>query len=82
MGTPPPSLPRLDLPMPPHTAKDAVADHADDQDAVEHADQPDVQPHVAVEDVAELVGDHALQLVAGEVLQRAPGDADHGVVRC
>ena len=44
-----------------------------------HADQPHVEPHVAVEDVAELVGDDALQLVAGELLGAAAGDADDRV---
>ena len=42
-------------------------------------DQAEVEPHVAVEDVAELVADHALQLVAGERLERAARDGDDGV---
>ena len=46
---------------------------------MQQADQPDVQPHVAVEDVAELVGDDALQLVAGELLGAAAGDRHHRV---
>ena len=48
---------------------------------MDEADQPDVEPHVAVEDVAELVGDDALQLVAGELAQAAAGDGHHGVGR-
>ena len=59
--------------------QDLAADQADHQDAEQHADQADVQPHVAVEDVAELVGDDALQLVAIEPVQRAAGHRDHGV---
>ncbi len=58
-----------------------AADQAQQQDAVEDADQPEVEPHVAVEDVAELVGDDALQLVARELLGAAARDADDGVAR-
>ena len=50
-------------------------------EAGEHADQPQVERHVAVQDVAELVAHHALQLVARELLQRAPRDDDHRLVR-
>ena len=39
------------------------------------------EPHVAVQHVAELVGDHALQLVAIEVHERAAGDRDRGIRR-
>ena len=59
--------------------KQLAADQAHQQDAVQHADQPQVEPHVAVEDVAELVGDDALQLVARELLGAAARDADHRV---
>ena len=51
------------------------------KNAVQHADQPQIEPHVAVENVAELVGDDALQLVARELLGTAARDADHGVAR-
>ncbi len=37
------------------------------------------EPHVAVQDVAELVRDHALQLGAVEVLERAACDGDRGI---
>ena len=57
------------------------ADDGQRHDAEDQADQPDVQPHVAVEDVAELVGHHALQLVAGQVVEAALGDGDHGIAR-
>jgi hypothetical protein len=40
-----------------------------------------VEAHVAVEDVAELVADDALQFVAGELFERAAGDGDDGVAR-
>ena len=56
-------------------------ERADQQDSGEQADQPDVQSHVAVEDVAELVPDHALQLIAIELSQRSPGDRDRRVGR-
>src|SRR3546814_1132229 len=41
-----------------------AADDAHHHDPEQHPDQSDVQAHVAVEDVAELMRDHALQLVA------------------
>jgi len=65
----------------------AAREHHDPSDDRQHhdpgnqADQPDIEPHVAVEDVAELVGHHPLQLVAGEVIKAALGDGDHGVAR-
>ena len=45
-------------------AHDEFADRADEHDAGEHANHAHVEAHVAVEDVAELVADHALQLLA------------------
>ena len=50
----------------------AQPDQAEQQDAGEQADQPHVDAHVAVEDVAELVPDHALQLVAVEPAATLP----------
>ena len=54
--------------------QDLAADQAQRQDPEQNAHQADVQAHVAVEDVAVLVGDHALQLVAVELVQGAAGD--------
>jgi hypothetical protein len=62
-----------------HPAHHELADHRDHEDAGDEADQAEVEPHVAVEDVAELVPDDALELVAREVVQRAPAHGDHGV---
>ncbi len=62
-------------------SKDDPAGQADQQDAVQHADQSKVQSHVSVEDVTELVRDDPLELVAVEVLDTAPRDADDGVAR-
>ena len=59
-------------------------DPADDRqakDAEDDAHQAQVEPHVAVEDVAELVADHALQFVAREQLHGAGRDGDDGVAR-
>src|SRR5437764_3695520 len=53
----------------------------DSHNPEDQADQPNVEPHVAVEDVAELVGHHALQLVAGQIVEAALGDGDHGIAR-
>jgi hypothetical protein len=58
-----------------------AADDGQRHDPEDQSDQPDVEPHVAVEDVAELVGHHALQLVAGQVVEGALGDGDHGIAR-
>ena len=46
---------------------------------MQQAHEADVHAHVAVQDVAELVADHALQLVARELVERAAGDGDGGV---
>lgn len=51
------------------------------EEPVQHADEPQVQPHVAIQDMAEFVGHHPLQLLAGEFLQRAPGHGDDGFPR-
>jgi hypothetical protein len=59
--------------------EDLPADEGQHQDSEQQADQADVQAHVAIEDVAEFVGDHALQLVAIEPVQRAAGDRDHRI---
>ena len=56
-----------------------AADQAQQQNAVQHADHPQVEPHVAVEDVAELVGDDALELVARELLGAAARDGNHRI---
>ena len=45
-------------------AQNALANDRDHEDAEEHAHEAYVHAHVAIEDVAELVGDYALQLVA------------------
>jgi hypothetical protein len=58
----------------------AAADDGEEQDAEEQSHQPDVQPHVAVQDVAELVGDDALQLLAVQPLERAARDGYGGVI--
>ena len=61
-------------------AEQEVADLADEQDAGEHADHLHAEPHVAVEDVAELVRHHALQLVARQRARGALGDGHHRLV--
>ena len=56
-------------------------DQCDHQQPEQQAHQPHVEPHVAVEDVAELVRDDALQLGAVERRQRAARHADRRVRR-
>ncbi len=58
-----------------------IAEDGQDEDAVDDADQPQVEPHVAVEDMAELVPQHALQFFAVEVSERAGRDGHHRVAR-
>ena len=72
-------LPLLSRLRPPPNCEHAQADQAEQQNAGEQADQPHVDAHVAVEDVAELVPDHALQFVAVELVQRPAGHRDRGV---
>ncbi len=60
-------------------AQDVIADQADHHDAVQQTHQADVQAHIAVEDMAELMGDYTLQFIAAEFANAAAGDADHGV---
>src|SRR5262249_17571340 len=57
------------------------ADHADQQDPEQHSHQAKVELHVAIENVAELVADHPLQLVAGEAVDGASSEADYRIVR-
>ena len=40
-----------------------MAGFADKQNAVQQGQQPDIEPHIAIEDMAEFVGNHALQFV-------------------
>ena len=46
-----------------------------------NADQAEVQPHVSVENMAELVRDHSLEFLPGEIVQASARDRHHGVVR-
>ena len=72
------------LRRPPRAASDPEqlpTHQAQNQEPVEDADHPQVESHVAVEDVAELVGDDALQLIARHLIDAALGHADHRVAR-
>ena len=51
------------------------------RDPGEHAHQPDVDAHVVIEYMTVLVSDHALQLVAREMLECATGHHHHGFCR-
>ena len=62
-------------------AQDGARDHRDHRESEQQPDQARAEAHVAVQHVAELVRDHALQLVAVEVDQRAARDGDRGVRR-
>ena len=48
-------------------------------DAVQHADQADIDAHVAVQDVAEFMGDNTLQLFPAEGFDSAAGYRDDGI---
>ena len=45
-------------------ANDQATDEAQDHDAEQHAHEPDIKAHITIQNVAELVCDNALQLVA------------------
>ena len=62
-------------------AQDEAAREPEHHDAEQDAHQPYVESHVAVEDVAELVCDHALKFVPVEKLERAAGDGDGRIGR-
>ena len=61
-------------PAPPEPPEETLADQADHEDAEHDGGQLHVEPHVPVEDVTELMRDHALQLIAAEFLHRATRD--------
>ena len=49
-------------------------------DAEQYPDEAHVQAHVAVENMAEFMPDHALQLIPVQPIQRAPRDGNDGLV--
>ncbi len=58
-----------------------MADITDEGNALEHRGQTDIQPHVAIEDMAELVGNHTLQFVPLQMGNGAASDRDDRVGR-
>ena len=60
-------------------AHQAEANHGDGQNARKDANQADIQAHVAVNDVAEFVRDHPLQLLAAELLDATTGHPDDSI---
>src|SRR5262245_27446534 len=65
----------------PHPACETTSEQTDEENPMQHRDQAQVQAGVAIEDVTELVADHALQLIPREMTKRALGDGDHRIVR-
>ena len=59
-----------------------VARQANDENAVQHTHQADVEPHVAVKDMAELMGDDTLQLLAVQMVDQSLGHPDDCIARC
>jgi len=59
--------------------EDAAPGDTEDENAEDKRGEAHVEAHVAVEDVAELVADDALEFVAREPLERAAGDGDDGI---
>ena len=55
--------------------------HRDDQEPEHQPHQLHVQAHIAIEDVAELMPDHTLQLIAIQVLERPVGHGNGGIGR-
>ena len=62
-------------------ADDHAPDQAEHHDAEQHAHETNIEPHVAIQYVAELVRDHALQFIAVQQLQRAAGYGNRGIGR-
>ena len=70
------------IPVPAAAREDQdPANHREAQDAEDDAHDAQIQTHVAIEDVAELVADDALQLIAVEQCHATARDADGGVAR-
>lgn len=65
--------------------REAPHDHAshdgDGEDSESHADQADVQAHVTVQYMAELVGNHALQFFAGQLVEATTGNGNGRIGR-
>ena len=79
-ATPPLLRPRRPPPVT-RAAEQPAADERQHENAEAQADQLLVEAHVAVQDVAELVRDHALQLGAIEPLERTARHRDGGIGR-
>ena len=62
-------------------ADEEIAQLGEGGQAGDGADDPDAQAHVSVADMAELVGDHSLKLVARQIAERAARHADGGILR-
>jgi hypothetical protein len=61
-------------------AREAASDEGEDGDPADERHEPQVQLRVRVEEVRELVGDDALQLVPGERLERAARHRHDGAI--
>lgn len=59
--------------------QDAAAGETEEQNAEYQRGEAHVEAHVAIEDVAELVADDALEFFAGEFFEGAASDGDDGV---
>ena len=59
--------------------KQHAADDGEAEDAENDSEQAEIEPHVAVQDVAELVGDDALQFIARQQFHAAARDGDGGI---
>src|SRR3954467_7370907 len=62
-------------------AKQKAGGERDGLNAGQDTEDLDIEPHVAVDDVAELVGDDALQLISLEAIDGSLRDADDSVLR-
>lgn len=64
-----------------HDPQDGAADQRKHEQTEQPAHELHVQPHIAVENVAEFVGDHSLELIPIESLESAPRDGHRRVRR-
>ena len=63
-------------------AHEDITDIADKGDALEQCGETNIEAHVTVENMTELMRNHPLQLIALQVGDGPPGDADHRIRRC
>ena len=63
-----------------HAAQKIATQHADNQYAVQNTHQADIDPHVAVKNMAEFMGNNALQFIPVQLFQCSTRHGYYGFV--